>query len=44
MLTKLKIAGNEIKEDGLINIANSIIFKNLIYLDVSFNELGTAGA
>ena len=44
MLQKLKISGNEIKEEGLLHVAGSPVFKNLIYLDVSFNDLGTAGA
>ena len=44
MLTKLKISGNEIKEEGLIHIAGSLIFKNLIYLDVSYNDLSQSGA
>lgn len=44
MLTKLKISGNAIKDEGLDSIANSPIFKNLVYLDISFNELGSSGA
>jgi hypothetical protein len=40
----LRISDNGIKDEGLMALAGSPIFKNLIYLDVSYNDLKVAGA
>ena len=43
-LTHLYIKDNEIKDEGILALSSSPVFKNLIYLDVSHNDLKENGA